>query len=150
MHPIFLSTQDKPCICTDNPDHCKFRCSDPASLLRHRIRSHGYVPKSQALASESVRSSTPVAGPSVCGEVDSPNPPPSRSLLPPPPCDTDAEPDMEIPHTDSESDIFCHWPSLSEPELHTDHYWDNLNFRSHYDAQILKLLDHTFLNPNNS
>ena len=177
MCPIVVSTQEKPCICTDNPDRCKFRCSDPASLIRHRKRSHGYVPKSESLASESVRSatstlpipseSTSSPSPSIVppfGDVDSPNPPPSQSL---PPscsynyvCDTGsnflvAEPDMEsqqtlsqIPHDDS--NIFCDWPSLSEPELHTNHYWDNLNFQSHYDAQISELLDYTFLNPNNS
>jgi hypothetical protein len=40
-----LSTQDKPFICRDDPK-CKFQSCDPAALLRHRKRLHGYTPRS--------------------------------------------------------------------------------------------------------
>ena len=41
MHPI-VSTNDKSCTCRD----CEFEACDPASLLRHRKKFHGYIPRS--------------------------------------------------------------------------------------------------------
>ena len=38
------STQDRSFLCTDDPG-CNFQTCDPASLLRHRKRLHGYIPR---------------------------------------------------------------------------------------------------------
>ena len=42
MHPIF-SLNIKSCVCTDSND-CDYRTHDPALLLKHRKRRHGYIP----------------------------------------------------------------------------------------------------------
>ena len=46
LYITYYSTGDKPCICQDNPEECDFAVSDPTSLLRHRVRFHGYIPNS--------------------------------------------------------------------------------------------------------
>ena len=39
---MIISTRDRSFLCTDDPT-CNFQTCDPASLLRHRKRLHGYI-----------------------------------------------------------------------------------------------------------
>ena len=46
MHPIVVSTKEKPFVCKDDSS-CHFRTCDPASLLRHRKNLHQYIPRTR-------------------------------------------------------------------------------------------------------
>ena len=83
MHPIVVSTQSKKFRCTDDPLTCIFKTCDPASLLRHRKRYHGYTTSRCKFDSESGNSSALPSEPSSSilpsGETS------SSSLMPPQP-----------------------------------------------------------------
>lgn len=76
MHPITVSTEEF-LICPDDPLKCDFECPDSSSLIRHRKRIHGYVPRRRRKSRKS-KPSDPASLPPVVPE-------PSSSLLSPSP-----------------------------------------------------------------